>query len=176
MKKILFSILLLFISSITIAQEYDNYTPKGSFFWRDVKFGGGLGLGFGSGYTNIAISPSAIKPITEEFYLGASLQFNYLKSKDFFESTSYGGSILALYNPAPIIQLSVELEQLRVHNKIDDFYTYNKHKDNFWNTALFLGVGYTSGNATIGVRYNVLYQKDNFVYNQAWLPFIRVYF
>ena len=76
------------------------YQPKKTTFWSDVQIGGGLGLGFDDGFTNIAVAPSAIKPVTEQFSVGAGLQFNYLKSKGFYESTSYGMSALAFYNPA----------------------------------------------------------------------------
>ena len=177
MKKIILTVVSIIFCQISSAQEHqDFYQPKKTTFWSDVQIGGGLGLGFGNGFSNIAVSPSAIKPIPEQLYLVAGLQFNYLKSKDFFESTSYGASIIGLYNPAPIIHLSAELEQLRVNNILYD-HPYNSHlKESFWNTALFLGAGYTSGNATIGIRYNVLFKENNFVYNQAWMPFIRVYF
>ena len=182
MKRIICAITTCLVSVLNVSaqQNDDFYQPRTTTFWSDVQFGGALGLGFGSGYTNIAVAPSAIKPITEQFSAGVGLQFNYLKSKGFYESASYGASAIALYNPIDFFQLSAELEQLRVNNTVDGYYSnqyyYPESKDNFWNTALFLGAGYTSGNATIGIRYNVLYQKDNFVYSQAWMPFIRVYF
>src|SRR5690606_13312811 len=89
MKKIILTVVSIIFCQISSAQEHqDFYQPKKTTFWSDVQIGGGLGLGFGNGFSNIAVSPSAIKPITEQLYLGAGLQFNYLKSKDFFESTS----------------------------------------------------------------------------------------
>ena len=182
MKKVAFILTACFLTAITAyAQEnHDFYQPRRTTFWSDVQFGGGLGLGFGSGYTNISVSPIAVKPITEQFSAGAGLQFSYLKSKDFYESTSYGINLLGMYNPVEFLQFSAELEQLRVNNTWFDYTdpSYNRasYKKDFWNTALFLGLGYTSGNATIGVRYNVLFNKSDLVYNQAWMPFIRVYF
>lgn len=177
MKKVTLTLIGFLLSGInTFAQEnQDFYLPKRTTFWSDVQFGGGLGLGFGTGYSNISVAPSAIKPITEQFSAGVGLQYNYLKSKGFYESSSYGVNLISLYNPIEFLQISAELEQLRVNNTWTD-YNYTQKKDNFWNTALFLGAGYTSGNATIGVRYNVLYKDNNFVYSQAWMPFIRVYF
>jgi|SRR5690554_4142158 len=181
MRTTIFSAIIAFCAVTTVhAQQPDFYQPQSTNFWSDVRFGGGLGLGFGSGQTSIGIAPSAIKPITEEFYLGAGIQFNYYKSKNYFESTSYGASILGLYNPIYFLQFSAELEQLRVNNTLDayyyDQYYYPEVKDNFWNTALFLGAGYSEGNVTVGVRYNVLFKENNFVYSQAWMPFVRVYF
>ena len=182
MKKVtLIACACFFVVATSKAQDNpDFYRPRKTTFWSDVQVGGNLGLGFGSGYANIAISPSAIKPITDQLSVGAGLQFNYLKSKGFYESTSYGVNLIGLYNPAPIIQLSAELEQLRVNNTWYDYtdpsFNRDSYKDKFWNTALFLGAGYTSGNATIGIRYNVLYKESNLVYSQAWMPFIRIYF
>ncbi|MBA5792300.1 hypothetical protein H1R17_07680 [Flavobacterium sp. xlx-214] len=177
-KNIFIALSSFFVSTTLFAQQNDDfYTPRTTNFWSDVKIGGGLGLGFGSGFTNIAVSPSAIKPITEQLSAGVGLQFNYLKSKGFYESTSYGANLIGIYSPAPMIQLSAELEQLRVNNTwFTNFAATNAVKENFWNTALFLGAGYTEGNVTLGVRYNVLYKDDNLVYSQAWMPFIRVYF
>lgn len=182
MKKITIALLGCFLISASVsAQETPNfYQPKRTTFWSDVRFGGGLGLAFGNQFTNISVAPSAIKPLTEQFSVGAGLQFNYISSKDWYSSTSYGINVLGLYNPIPEFQLSAELEQLRVNNTIEGYYMNTEYhpeiKDNFWNTALFLGAGYSNGNVTVGVRYNVLYKDNNFVYTQAWMPFIRVYF
>ena len=172
-----------FLSQTTLsAQDQpvpDFYRPGKSTFWQNVRIGGGLGLAFGDGFANISVAPSGIYQFTEQFAAGVGLQYNYVKSENFFKSTSYGINLLGLYNPIPEIQLSAELEQLRVNN---DVYYYNYRnerynvKDDFWNTALFLGAGYSAGNATIGIRYNVLFNKSNYVYEQAWMPFIRVYF
>ena len=83
-------------------------------------------------------------------------------------------SLITLFNPIHEVQLSAELEQLRVNNTYTAFLP--SIKDNFWNTALFLGAGYRSQNVTVGIRYNILYRESNNVYSQAWMPFVRVYF
>lgn len=161
----------------SFAQEnQDTYQPRTTTFWSDVQIGGALGLGFGEGFTNISVAPSALKPISEQFAAGVGIQFNYLKSKGFYESTSYGLNVLGIYSPVDFLQLSGEVEQLRVNNIWTDQPSASYYKKDFWNTALFLGIGYSAGNATIGVRYNVLYKENDLVYNQAWMPFIRVYF
>jgi hypothetical protein len=61
------------------------------------------------------------------------------------------------------------LEQLRVNVNGDGS---NTNSQNYWNTGLFVGAGYRSGNATIGARYNVLTDKNN-IYGSAFMPFIR---
>jgi hypothetical protein len=82
----------------------------------------------------------------------------------------YGGSIIGLFNPIPVIQLSAELEELRININLDG----TTNSQDYWNT-FFLGAGYRSGNATIGARYNVLNDTNN-IYGSAFMPFVRVYF
>jgi hypothetical protein len=104
---------------------------------------------------------------------GAGLQYNYLKQQNFFSTQTYGASILSLVNPAEFVQLSLEVEQLRVNIQSDETIFRN---ENFWNTALFLGAGYRYEEVTIGFRYNVLYKADQGVYGDAFMPFVRVFF
>ncbi len=181
---ILYSFFLLFYFS-NFAQESGNYT-KNYDSAKNWRFGGGLGLSIGSGYTNVMIAPSALYDINPYVSLGVGLQGSYINSKSrsfYINSVSeynswiYGGSLIAISNPIPELQLSAELEQLRVNNT----YTYkdselSKDTHNFWNTALFLGVGYNSGPVTVGVRYNVLYNSKDMVYGSPFMPFIRAYF
>lgn len=136
-----------------------------------VHFGGTLGLSIGSGFTNIVVAPSVIYDINDYFSAGVGVQGSYVNWKNNFESYIYGASLIALVNPIEQIQLSAELEQLRVNTTYQDNF-----KDNFWNTALFVGAGYRANNITVGIRYNVLFDEKKNVYNEAFMPFIRVYF
>jgi len=170
---VLTCLLFLTISSPIKAQNQGNSQQK-SEFWRNVQFGGGIGLGIGSGYSNINIAPSGIYNINKYVSTGLGVQYSYVSQRDLFKSNIYGASIIGLFNPIQEAQISVELEQLRVNNTYTQFLP--QIKDSFWNTALFLGVGYRSQNVTIGARYNVLYKEANNVYSQAWMPFVRVYF
>ena len=153
------------------AQENESIKSR-SLFWEKVQFGGGIGLSFGSGYTDIALSPSAIYNFNQYVALGVGLQYKYLKQRDYYASHLYGGSAIALFNPIPEIQLSAELEQLRVSVDLDGS---NSNSKDYWNTGLFLGAGYRSGYTTIGARYNILTDKNN-IYGSAFMPFVRVYF
>ena len=150
-----------------------NSQTSPSNFWNDVRFGGGIGLGFSNGYFNGSIAPSAIYQVNEQFATGVSLNFNYAKFDD-DRLLAYGGSVLALYNPIPFIQLSSEWEQLRVNR------TYaldgGNLEDNYWSPALFLGIGYSNRNVTFGLRYDVLYDDNKSIYTNALMPFIRLYF
>ncbi|ESU21776.1 hypothetical protein FCR2A7T_02340 [Flavobacterium cauense R2A-7] len=170
---VLSCLLFLTITSPIKAQNQSNSQQKNE-FWRNVQFGGGLGLGIGSGYTNIMVAPSGIYNINPYVSMGLGIQYSYVKQSDLFDSHIYGGSLISLFNPIPEVQLSAELEQLRVNNTFTE--ATPKIKDNFWNTALFLGAGYRNQNVTIGLRYNILYRESNYVYSQGWMPFVRVYF
>lgn len=150
-------------------------------FWEKVRFGGSAGIGFGSGYTDVSLAPGAIYQFNQYVALGLGLQGTYVHQKDYYDSMIYGGSVVALFNPIPQVQLSAEVEQLRVNLNVDERYasdyTYLNYRDrNFWNTALFFGAGYQMENVTIGLRYNVLFSKKNLVYSDALMPFVRVYF
>ena len=163
---------MLFFSSV---KAQDDGT-----FWSHVRFGGGLGAAFGNGYTDVMVAPGAIYQFNEYAALGASLQGSYVRQKYFYDNWMYGGSLIGLFNPIPEIQLSVEVEQLRVNLRYDERYVADYNipfsEENFWNTALFVGAGYQLDNVTVGVRYNVLFNENDRVYSDALMPFIRVYF
>jgi hypothetical protein len=142
-------------------------------FWQKVRYGGGLGLGFGSNTFNASIAPSAIYQATGHFGAGLGLSFNYAKFRE-SRFTAYGASLLTLFNPIAVIQLSAEWEQLRVNRKLDT--ALGIVEDNYWSPALFLGAGYGNRNFVAGIRYDVLYDAGKSIYSNAWMPFIRVYF
>jgi len=157
------------------------YAQEAADFWGKVRFGGALGLGFGSGYTDVSIAPSAIYQFNDYAALGVGVQGTYVHQKDYYDSYIYGGSVIGLFNPIREVQLSVELEQLRVNLNVDEayasYYTSLNFKDrDFWNTAVFFGAGYHMDNVTVGLRYNVLYSKKDLVYSDALMPFVRIYF
>ncbi|SEA13282.1 hypothetical protein SAMN05443667_10271 [Flavobacterium gillisiae] len=170
-KQVLIVIIAL-ISNVLSAQHQTITSKSSSDFWKNVQFGGGIGLGFGSGYTNISLAPSAIYNFNEYVALGLGAQYTYAKQQNYYASHLYGGSIIGLFNPLPQVQLSAELEELRVNINLDGS---NSNSQDYWNTGLFLGAGYRSGNVTMGARYNVLNDNNN-IYGSAFMPFVRVYF
>ncbi|SNR23902.1 hypothetical protein [Flavobacterium sp. ov086] len=173
--KTFFVILIVSFSSSTIAQQ-KYVIDNSNHFWEKVQFGGGLGLGIGSGYTDISVMPSAIYNVNEILAVGVGLQFGYLSSKNYYDSFVYGGSLVTLVNPIPEIQLSAELEQVRVNTDYDSTPYRPSYSDNYWNTALYLGAGYRTGSVTIGARYDVLYNAETSLYGSGFMPFVRVYF
>ena len=172
---------LVFLNSASLFSQQDSIPKSKGDFWKKVQFGGGLGLAVGNGFTNISLSPTGYYNFNKTFSVGVGLTGSYVAQEQNasnynsigYKSTIFGGSAIALMHPIEEIQLSAEVEQLKVNRKFDDDFLYD---DTFWNTALFLGAGYRTQNLTIGVKYNVLHKDNNQVYSQAWLPFVRVMF
>ena len=153
------------------------YAQDDGGFWSRVRYGGSLGVAFGSGYTDVTLAPGAIYQFNPYVAAGVGLQGTYVDQRDYFSTFMYGASGIVLLNPIPEVQFSVEVEQLRVNLDIDERPgEWEAQQKDFWNTGLFLGVGYAMDNVTLGIRYNVLFDKDDFVYSDAFMPFVRVYF
>jgi hypothetical protein len=144
-----------------------------SAFWNKVRLGGGIGLGFSNGGFNGSISPSAIYQFNDYVAAGIGANVNFYKFED-QKFWAYGPSAIVLANPIPQIQISGEFEQLRVNSSFRDI--GGTVENDFWSPALFLGVGYRTQFATVGIRYNVLYDSGESIYLNAWTPFVRVYF
>jgi len=160
---------LSFIPFIMNAQESQDS------FWNNVKFGGGLGLSFGDRFFSGTIAPSAVYEFNSQFASGIGLNATYAKQRDLYRSTILGASIITLFNPLEELQLSTEFEELNVNRDFDENFVANAD-DNYWYPALYLGAGYRTGNITIGIRYDVLYDNDKSIFANPWMPFFRVYF
>lgn len=143
-------VFLLLLFSFLSFQINAQTNQKTIDFWEKVEYGGGLAMNFGNDFTNISVSPSAIYNFNDYFAAGPGLMYSYMRSRGFFESHLYGASILGLVTPFPELQLSAEIEQLRVNTK--SFQQGFAQRDDFWNTALFLGAGYRSQNVVFGIR------------------------
>lgn len=163
---------------IILLSSYSVNAQEGSSFASKLRFGGSVGLAFGSDYTEVSLAPGVLYQVNQYYGVGVALQGSYISQDNVYESYLYGGSLINTFNPIPQIQLSAELEQLRVNLDYDDQFSefYNVNDRDFWNTGLFLGLGYSSPNVTVGIRYNVLFDDNDYVYSQAWMPFVRVYF
>lgn len=162
-------------SEVTFAQYQTQKSKPKSDFWKHTQLGGSFGLNAGTGYTDILVAPTAIYNFNSYFSAGVGLEGSLVSVKNRYSSAIYGASILGLFNPVPEIQLSAELEQLRINRTIASFGSTDIIS-NFWNTGLYIGGGFRSNNATVGARYNLLYNENDFVYSAAFMPFVRVYF
>ena len=171
-KNTMIIVCLILTNYFAFSQSAAVQNPK-SEFWQRVQFGGGLGLTFGD-FTNITIAPQAIYNVNQMFAVGTGIQYNYLKNRDVSEATMIGGSLMGLFNPINAVQLSLEIEQLHVDRTL--LFTTPNVKDQFWNTAAFVGAGYRVGNVSIGGRYNLLFNKDQNIYGSAFMPFVRAFF
>jgi len=170
--------LKLIVLSLIIIQSFQLFSQQKSdqkteeTFWKDVYIGGGLQLGVSRFQTTIGLAPSAVYSFSDQFGLGIGTSYLYSKLRS--QEVSYhlfGGSTFALYNPIAQIQLSTEFEMLNVN-------TYSlDEKDSYWDPSWYVGLGYGLGkHSAIGIRYNILYDKEKSIYDTAYTPFIRVFF
>lgn len=106
-------ILIGFMLNTVSAQDDEN-------FWSRVRFGGGFGLAIGNNYTDVTIAPGAIYEFNDYVALGLGLQGSYINQDNFYKAWLYGGSVVGLFSPIEEIQLSAELEQLRVNPEMND--------------------------------------------------------
>lgn len=162
---------LLFISLNSTAQVVtDSLKPKENKF----KFGCGFGLNFVGG-TSISLAPNVTYKISDKISAGVGLQGSYNAIKNLQNTTTFGANVLGFYNPIKNIQTSLEFAQLRVRTKteINSIATTKS----FWDSALFVGCGYTIANKiSIGAKYNLLYKADESVYTSAIIPFVNIVF
>jgi hypothetical protein len=163
------SVVFLLGSFALFAQSNSDYFAGR---WR---FGGAIGASFGNQITNLMVAPGAMYPLNDHVGIGLGLQANYIKVRNTYEYFLYGGSALGVLNLSDRIQVSGELEQLRVQKQLL-LGTSEQVRDEFWNTALFIGIGYRSGPITAGIRYNLLFDESQQVYSTAYMPFIRLFF
>ncbi|MCO4821485.1 MAG: alpha-ketoglutarate decarboxylase [Flavobacteriaceae bacterium] len=159
--------------SLNVFAQLADPNPQDK-FWDNVRFGGNIGLSFGSNFFSGTLSPSAIYQLNHQVALGTAIGFTYNEQRDFYKSTVIGLSFITLYNPIPEIQLSGEFEQLHVNRKYEN--ALDLPNNEYWYPALYLGAGYGAGNVTIGMRFDVLYDSNKSIYANSWAPFIRVYF
>lgn len=164
------AIYIIALLSIGTATSQEDDTK----FWDNMRYGGSLGLNFGSGFFSATIAPSAIYQFNPTIATGIGLNATFNNLKDHYKSTILGGSLIGLVNVIPQIQLSGEFENLHVNRKYNA--DFNLIDDSYWVPALFLGAGYRSGNVTIGIRYDLLFNEDKSIYVDPWAPFVRFYF
>lgn len=165
---------LIFLFFIMFSSTLFSQNDTSVNFWKHVRFGGGIGLSFGDGFFSGTLAPSAIYEFNDQFALGVGLNGTYNSLKNTYNSTVLGGSLIGLFNPIQQIQLSAEFEELNVNRNWDDRLDYQDQ--NYWYPALFMGVAYRSQNVAIGIRYDVLYDREKSIYADPWAPFVRVYF
>lgn len=167
-------LLVAFFMGISLFSFSQNDAPnQKSEFWQNVRFGGGLGLGLSNGFFSASISPTAVYDFSNDFAMGIGLNGTYNSRKDFYKSTIFGGSAIALFSPINELQISAEFEELKVNRNFEDPQFADQK---YWYPALFMGLGYRMKNITLGIRYDVLYDEEKSIYPDPWIPFVRVFF
>lgn len=170
-KTLIFFVLVIFINFNLFAQ---NSVSNKSAFFENVRFGGGFNIGVGSNYSTFSLSPSAIYDFSDKFGAGLSMTYVYVKNKSIQNSTTnlYGGSILALFKPIYYLQISTEYENLKINQ---NYYSANNISQ--WQNALYFGLEYVTGNISMGLRYDVLFDKVKSITSSSALnPVFRIYF
>ena len=164
---------LLIIFTISNLFSQNSELEKHRFI-DNVRFGGEFNIGLNNSYSTFSLSPSALYDFSDEFSLGLSLKYVYVKNKSVIQNTSniFGGSVLAFYRPIQNIQFSTEFEQLKLNRKINYVNAINS-----WQPALYVGLEYVTGNLAMGLRYDVLFDKTkNVIYASGLTPVFRLYF
>lgn len=177
MKKYIFFSLIatMFVTQITFAQvQIDSIktveNPIESA--KRLNFGLGFGLNFVGG-TSISLSPNLVYRVNDKFSLGSGLLFNYSAIKDLQKTTTIGANVLGNYYPVQKLLTTIEFAEMYVDREM----IYTNTKDNFWDSALFLGAGYQiTPKISVGGKYNLLYDKDKSVYSSPFVPFVNISF
>ncbi|MEP3371823.1 MAG: outer membrane beta-barrel protein [Maribacter dokdonensis] len=139
-----------------------------------LKFGCGFGLNFLGG-TNISLSPNLIYIVSDNFSLGAGVQGSYNSIKNVQKTTTFGANVIGQYNLSKKLMSLLEFAQLKVNTKQET--PTGEIKDDFWESALFVGAGYNINNKiSIGAKFNVLYDDDESVYSSPIIPFVNITF
>jgi len=171
------------------APQSANNQSSASGMERKWYFGGFLSFAFWNEGTDLLISPKAYYKFSPMFMLGFGLTYIYSDGeyRQYYEdnssellnyhSNSIGGSFAIIFRPINFLQLSAEYEPLHTtrqgeHNSLGE--------DNFsriyWDTGLFLGGSYVTGNFAFGLRYNILYNSSTSPYASALTPVVSFYF
>jgi hypothetical protein len=164
-------ILMIAIPLLSLAQREieEDAPPK---FKDRAYFGGGFGLGGGTGYFTIALNPVIGYMLTPKMSAGMGINWYMTKYTDITPNVTiqqYGVSPFLRYN---INQMFLYGE----YNILSTNYTYTDSRQ--WVSRLLLGVGYSQPLGKSGAMhamglYDVLY-KNNGTFASPWV--IRVYF
>ena len=139
---------------------------------KNLQFGLGFGLNFVGG-TSVSLSPNLTYRLNDKMSAGAGLLFNYNAVKDLQTTTTIGANAIFNYYPVEKLLTTAEFAEMHVNrnNKVTSV------KDDFWDSALFLGVGYQlTPKISVGGKYNLLYDKDKSVYSSPFVPFVNISF
>ena len=164
--------IVVFITFLSISFLSIQAQNQGTSFMEKVHVGGGFNIGLGSGYSTLSISPSVIYDVSPIFSAGINATYMYSKNKSSNQKTNvYGGGLIALINPIAGLQFSGEFERLKIKRSF-----LNISRNDYWNDALYVGAAYRQRNMSIGLRYDLMYDKQTSISPSALSPIFRIYF
>ncbi|MBT8266481.1 MAG: hypothetical protein KJO41_02945 [Bacteroidia bacterium] len=170
---ILFSLMLL-SENINAQTTQVAVVDSSSVESSRLKFACGFGLNFVGG-TNISLSPNLVYKVSDKVSFGAGLQGSYNAIKDLQKTSTIGANVISFYNPSKTFTMLLEFVELNVTTKRET--PEGEIKNNFWDSALFVGAGVNiTRKVTIGAKYNLLYKEDESVYTSAIIPFVNITF
>lgn len=164
---------ILFLASNNL-QSQSGLTPENDpDFFDSVRFGGSLGLSFSNNVFSALLAPKAVYDFNRYFSLGVGIAGSYTDGSNFTAYT-LGGSTIALFRPISMLQVSSEFEENYVNRSLE--LDGGNLTNSYWYPSLFLGLGYTTGPVTVGLKYDVLYNDRKSIYGNALMPFVSIYF
>ncbi len=179
---VIMALLLLIMSAPAFSQQIKNPKKFKEPFWSRVYFGGNFGLQFGT-YTYINVSPEAAYKVTDHFFAGLGLTYQYFKDKTYdpaYTSNAYGGKIFARYYVWKDLFAQVEYDPLYLDYRyvLDNVGNpIARTKQGTWVNDILLGGGYRqwiSGKAYVSLE--VLFNINETIYSPYSNPIIRIGF
>ena len=159
-------LLVALLSQQTFAQK-----TKSS---RKFQFYGGIGFWLSNDGYQISLQPGVIYNLSKKYKIGGGLHYEYLKDRNVLGASRsvkmFGANIINLFYPIENLELSADYEQLYV------IQNYSSNSRKYRIPALYVGVGYRSGNFAAGLKYDFLHEDGKSVYENALIPYIRFYF
>jgi hypothetical protein len=174
MKKVIFIVLYLFISSLLFAQQdtVKVNEQKKSPEYSKIYYGGEVGLSLFGDVFRIRVAPLVGYKLSPKASVGAKVAYEYLNySNSDFTANNYGASVFGRYRVVP---------QMYVHGEFA-YASYERQtfggSERNWVPFLLLGAGYVQpvGKRTYlyaEVLFDVL-QDKNSPYKE-WEPFVSV--
>ncbi len=167
-----FLILFLFCCSVSHRSFSQSQTQTNE-FWENIRFTGGFGLSFGDGFFSGTLTPGAICQFNDNLGLGLRVSGTYNSLKNVYNSSIFGASIISIFNPIDVLQLSSEFEYAIVNQNYSDPIFQDR---TYWVPALFVGLGYSTNNLVFGMRYDILYDRNKSIYADPISPFVTFFF
>lgn len=163
----------MLLSCSLLLQLFSQKKPSTNEFWKNIRYTSRFGLNFGNGFFSGTLTPGAVYPFNKSFGLGMRASTPYNSISNVYRSAIFGVSVISIFNPINIVQVSSEFEYASVNQNYENPIVQDR---NYWVPALFLGLGYHTNTIVFGVHYDVLYDRNKSIYADRLSPFLTVFF